>query len=101
MHPLPSAGISTLDIRTRLRISEAELAIVQREVSDLLVERNTLETSARQYEDSWRFTVQECGRVVEQRDELQRRLDMLEQAISAAHHHTPEVRGALCLACSG
>lgn len=55
-------GVSTLDIRTRLRIAEAELAIVQREVSDLLVERNTLESSARQYEESWRFAVNACGR---------------------------------------
>ena len=61
MHTLV-AGVSTLDIRTRLRITEAELAIVQREVSDLLAERNTLEASARQFEDSWKFTVQECGR---------------------------------------
>ena len=53
-----SAGISTLDIRTRLRISEAELAIVQREVADLLTEKNTLETNAKRYEESWKFAVQ-------------------------------------------
>ena len=55
--PSPShmtAGVSTLDIRTRLRITEAELAIVQREVLDLLAERNALEASARQWEESWR-----------------------------------------------
>ena len=49
-----TAGVSTLDIRTRLRITEAELAIVQREVLDLLAERNALEASARQWEESWR-----------------------------------------------
>ena len=49
-----TAGVSTLDIRTRLRITEAELAIVQREVLDLLAERNSLEASARQWEESWR-----------------------------------------------
>ena len=53
-----SAGISTLDIRTRLRISEAELAIVQREVADLLTEKNTLETNAKGYEESWKFAIQ-------------------------------------------
>ena len=56
--PLPSAGVSTLDIRTRLRISEAELAIVQREVADLHAEKDTLETNARLYEESWIFAVQ-------------------------------------------
>lgn len=84
------SGVSTLDIRTRLRITEAELAIVQREVSDLLAERNTLEASARQFEDSWKFTVQECGRIVEQRDELQSKLEMLEQVVSSAYHQIPE-----------
>ena len=54
----PAAGISTLDIRTRLRIAEAELAIVQREVADLLTEKSTLETNARMYEESWKFAVQ-------------------------------------------
>ena len=56
-----SAGVSTLDIRTRLRISEAELAIVQREVADLLTEKDQLEASARLYEDSWKFSVQVSG----------------------------------------
>ncbi|XP_064382376.1 uncharacterized protein LOC135331221 [Halichondria panicea] len=83
------SGISTLDIRTRLRITEAELALVQREVSDLLTERNNLESSSRKHEDSWRFAVKECGRVVEQRDELQKRLDMLQQLI-ASGPQTPE-----------
>lgn len=79
-------GISTLDIRTRLRISEAELAIVQREVADLLVEKDMLETNARMYEESWKFALQECGRIVEQRDEIQRKLRSLENAVSAAYH---------------
>ena len=52
------AGISTLDIRTRLRISEAELAIVQREVADLVTEKDQWEACARRYEDSWKFAVQ-------------------------------------------
>ena len=39
-----AGGISMLDISTRLRITEAELAIVRREVSELLAERNSLET---------------------------------------------------------
>ena len=56
--PLPAAGLSTLDIRTRLRISEAELAIVQREVADLLAEKDTLETNARVFEESWKFAIQ-------------------------------------------
>ncbi len=59
------AGISALDIRTRLRITEAELAIVQRELSDLQLERNLLEASSRQYEESWRygcgFEICRCG----------------------------------------
>ena len=86
-----AAGISTLDIRTRLRITEAELAIVQREVSDLLAERNILEASARQFEDSWKFTLGECGRVVEERDELQRRVEILEQAVTAVRQQPTDV----------
>lgn len=54
----PTAGVSALDIRTRLRIAEAELAIVQREVADLLMEKNTLENNAKLYEESWKFAVQ-------------------------------------------
>ena len=90
-HTHTPAGISTLDIRTRLRITEAELAIVQREVSDLLAERNILEASARQFEDSWKFALGEFGRVVEERDELQRRLEILEQAVAAAHQQPTDV----------
>ncbi|CAI8046665.1 hypothetical protein GBAR_LOCUS25806 [Geodia barretti] len=82
----PTSGISTLDIRTRLRISEAELAIVQREVADLISEKDQLESNARLYEDSWKFAVQECGRIVEQRDDLQRKLLSLENALSTARH---------------
>jgi hypothetical protein len=85
MYISPS-GLSTLDIRTRLRISEAELAIVQREVADLLTEKDTLETNARVFEESWKFAIQECGRIVEQRDDLQRKLLSLENAVSAAYH---------------
>lgn len=86
------AGISALDIRTRLRITEAELAIVQRELSDLLAERSLLEASSRQYEESWRFAVREFGRVVEQRDELQKKYDSLDQAITKASQSTPELK---------
>ncbi len=49
------------------------------------------QSSSRKHEDSWRFAVKECGRVVEQRDELQKRLDMLQQLI-ASGPQTPEVR---------
>ncbi|KAL5505117.1 hypothetical protein EMCRGX_G006498 [Ephydatia muelleri] len=72
-------GVSTLDIRTRLRITEAELAIVQREYSDVLAEKNVLETSLRQYEESWKFAVQELGRVVEQRDDALKRVELCEK----------------------
>lgn len=87
------AGISALDIRTRLRITEAELAIVQRELSDLLAERSLLEASSRQYEESWRFSVSEFGRVVEQKDELQKKYEALEQAVTMASQSTPELKG--------
>ena len=49
-----SAGISALDIRTRLRITEAELAIVQREVVDLKTERKEMLVNSKQFEESWR-----------------------------------------------
>jgi len=56
-----AAGISALDIRTRLRITEAELAIVQREVVDLKAERSELETNSKQYEESWRWVWSNMG----------------------------------------
>lgn len=77
--PFCPAGVSTLDIRTRLRITEAELGIVQREYSDLLAEKNALESSLRQYEESWKFAVQELGRVVEQRDDALKRVELCEK----------------------
>ncbi len=40
--------------------------------------------------------MKECGRVVEQKDELQKRLDMLQQLI-ASGSQTPEV----CVCCVG
>ena len=66
------------------------MAIVQREVSDLLAERNILEASARQYEDSWKFTLGEFGRVVEERNDLQRRLEIVDQ-VAAAHQQPTDV----------
>ena len=66
------------------------MAIVQREVSDLLAERNILEASARQYEDSWKFTLSEFGRVVEERNDLQRRLEIVDQ-VAAAHQQPTDV----------
>ena len=59
-----------LDISTRLRIAEAELAIVKREVSELVAERNTLESQCRCYQESWKFALQQLGRTIEQRNEL-------------------------------
>ena len=38
-----------------------------------------------------RFVVQECGRVVEQRDEMERRVETLEQTITASQQQTFEV----------
>ena len=58
-----------LDISTRLRIKEAELNIIRRDYSELLAERNSLEGQSRKYEDSWKFTLQQLGRAIEQRNE--------------------------------
>ena len=38
-----------------------------------------------------RFVVQECGRVVEQRDEMERKVETLEQTITASQQQTFEV----------
>ena len=52
---------------------------MQREYSDVLAEKNVLETSLRQYEESWKFAVQELGRVVEQRDDALKRVELCEK----------------------
>lgn len=91
-----------MDIRTRLRITEAELAIVQREYSDLLAEKNVLEISVRQYEESWKFAVQELGRVVEQRDDALKRIEQFEKVEKIASQdvrHTRAHTDSFCAYC--
>ncbi|XP_011405674.2 PREDICTED: non-neuronal cytoplasmic intermediate filament protein-like [Amphimedon queenslandica] len=73
-----AGGVSMLDGSTKLRIMEAELNIVRRDFSELLAERNTLETQCRRYEDSWRFTVQQLARAIEQRNDAVSQLQILE-----------------------
>ena len=58
-----------LDISTRLRIAEAELAIVRNEVSELVAEKNTLEAQCKKNENSWKFTLVQLGRTIEERNE--------------------------------
>lgn len=67
-----------LDGTTKLRIMEAELNIVRRDFSELLAERNTLESQCRRYEDSWKFTVQQLARAIEQRNDAMSQLLILE-----------------------
>lgn len=67
-----------LDISTRLRIKEAELNIVRRDFSELLAERNALESQSRRYEDSWKFTLQQLARAIEQRNDAMTQLRLLE-----------------------
>ena len=62
-------GSSMLDISTRLRITEAELAIVRNEVSELVAEKATLEAKCREHENSWKFALHQLGRTIEQRNE--------------------------------
>ena len=49
------------------------------------------QSSSRQYEDSWRFAVKECGRIVEQKNELQQKLETLQQVIASNSPHSTEV----------
>ena len=83
-----------LDGSTKLRIMEAELNIVRRDFSELLAERNTLETQCRRYEDSWRFTVQQLARAIEQRNDAVTQLQILEGGGSPVMKasRSPEVR---------
>ena len=37
-----------------------------------------------------------CGQIVEEKNELQKKYEQLEQAIKAARQHTPEVGGWVC-----
>ena len=58
-----------LDISTRLRITEAELAIVRNEVSELVAEKNALEVQCKKHENSWKFALTQLGRTIEERNE--------------------------------
>ncbi len=71
------AGVSMLDISTRLRIAEAELAIVRNEVSELVAEKNTLEMQSKKHENSWKFALLQLGRTIEERNEALARLPSL------------------------
>ena len=59
---------SSLDLSTKLRLTEAEVAILQREVAELITDRSTFEAQATQYKVHWMFAMQTCGRLVEERD---------------------------------
>ena len=87
-------GVSMLDISTRLRIKEAELNIVRRDFSDLLAERNALETQCRRHEESWKFALQQLGRAIEQRNEAIGQLQIMEGGGSPVLRgpKSPEVR---------
>ena len=80
-----------LDISTRLRITEAELNIVRREVSELLAERNTLEVQFRRHRESWKFSLQQLGRAIEQRNEALINNHHLKSALSVTRTRSPEV----------
>lgn len=80
-----------LDISTRLRITEAELNIVRREVSELLSERNTLEVQCRRHRESWKFALQQLGRAIEQRNEAVVNSQHLKSALSTSRARSPEV----------
>ena len=60
---------ASLDLSTKLRLAEAEVAILQREVAELVADRNTLEAQSAQFKVHWVFAMQSCGRLVEERDE--------------------------------
>lgn len=92
--PLLIGGVSMLDISTRLRIKEAELNIVRRDFSDLLAERNALETQCRRHEESWKFALQQLGRAIEQRNEAIGQLQIMEGGGSPVLRgpKSPEVR---------
>ena len=59
----------SLDLSTKLRLAEAEVAILQREVAELIADRATLEDQAAEYKVHWVFAAQTCGRLVAERDE--------------------------------
>ena len=65
---VPTTTDGSLDLSTKLRLAEAEVAILQREVAELIADRTALETQATEYRVHWVFATQTCGRLVEERD---------------------------------
>ena len=60
--------VESLDFGTKLRLSEAEIAILQRQITELISERSRLEEESVQYKLHWTFAIQTCGYLVEQRN---------------------------------
>lgn len=65
---IPTTTDGSLDLSTKLRLAEAEVALLQREVAELIADRTVLETQATEYRVHWVFATQTCGRLVEERD---------------------------------
>jgi hypothetical protein len=58
----------SLDFGTKLRLAEAEVAILQRQIAELIAERTRLEEESVQYKLHWTYAIQTCGYLVEQRN---------------------------------
>ena len=80
-----------LDISTRLRITEAELAIVRREVSELLAEKNALAMQCHRHEESWKFALHQLGRAIEERDEALAQIQTTNMIVTKECNKSPEV----------
>lgn len=83
-----------MDISTKLRITEAELAIVRNEVSELVAEKNALEVKCKKHENSWKFALAQLGRTIEERNDALAQLPTL-TTLSLAESKSPEVIHAL------
>ena len=65
-----------IDLATKLRLTEAEVAILQHEIAELIGDRDKYEEEATKYKMQWSFAMQTCGRLIEQRNETLAKLEV-------------------------
>ena len=98
---MPATADGSLDLSTKLRLAEAEVAILQREVAELIADRTALETQATEYRVHWVFAAQTCGRLVEERDAAVAKFEVGRAGIGWVGHATSMPRPwKLCCASS-
>lgn len=66
-------------------MAEAEVAILQRQIAELIAERTRLEEESVQYKLHWTYAIQTCGYLVEQRNAAVSKFEALEKGVASAY----------------